>query len=333
MFDIFGTLVLVAVIALFGFLATRTWRLKNAALRWLSVIISGLLTLIGTAALGLAVVGFVKLNQRHPNPVTDIKVVATAVQIARGQRLAHNCASCHTPGDKPPLSGVNFAQKFDLTMMGRLYAPNLTPGGNIDNWSDGEVIRAIREGIHRNGRSLLIMPTQTFSHLSDEDVQAIVAYLRSQPPTGKPTPNNQFSVIGAIFTNLIDFRTAGPPVSKVTAPPVGTVEYGKYMVDIIGCSDCHGDRLQGKADNGEPGPPPGPNLTRIIPQWIEAQFMTYFNKGQLPGGGTVPILTLPSGFSEPRMPWPTVRAIATDAELKAMYTYLHRLSPVDGPSR
>lgn len=324
---------MVAVIIFFGFLATRSWRLKNPALRWVSTVVTGLLTLIGTAALGLALVGFVKLNQRHGNPVADIKVAVTAAQIARGQRLAHNCASCHTPGDKPPLSGVNFAQKFDLTMMGTLYAPNLTPGGNIDDWSDGEVIRAIREGVHKNGRSLLIMTTQAFSHLSDEDVQVIVAYLRSQPPTGKPTPDTRFSVIGAIFTNLVDFRTAGPPVAKVTAPPAGTVEYGKYMVDIIGCSDCHGDRLQGKADTGEPGPPPGPNLTRIVPQWTEEQFMTYFNKGQLPGGGTVPILTLPSGFSEPRMPWPTVRAIATDAELKAMYDYLHGLAPVDGPSR
>ena len=333
MFDIFGTLVLVGVIALFGFLTARSWKLKHPTLRWVSTVVTGLLTLISTAALALAIIGFVKLNQRHPNLVADVKVARTAAQIARGERLAHNCASCHTPGSQPPLSGVDFGHKFDLSMMGTLYAPNLTPGGNIDDWSDGELIRAIREGIHKNGRSLLIMPTQAFSHLSDEDVQAIVAYLRSQPPTGKPTPENRINMFGAIFTNLVDFRTAGPPISKVTAPPTGTVEYGKYMVDIIGCGDCHGDRLQGKADTGEPGPPPGPNLTQIIPQWTQAQFMAYFNKGQLPGGGTVPILTLPSGFSEPRMPWPTVRAIATDAELKAMYTYLHGLALVDGPSR
>jgi hypothetical protein len=157
--------------------------------------------------------------------------------------------------------------------------------------------------------------------------------LRSQPGAGGPTPTNQFNLLGAIFMNLSDFRTAQQPVGSVTAPQPGTPEYGKYMVDVIGCRSCHGDQLQGKVDNGQPGPPPGPNLTKIVPQWTEEQFMTFFNTGQLPGGGTVPILTLPSGFSSPRMPWPEVRAVATDDELRAMYAYLHNLPPVEGPAK
>ena len=217
--------------------------------------------------------------------------------------------------------------------MGTLYAPNLTPGGDIDGWTDGEVIRAIREGVHQTGRSLLIMPAEDFRNLSDDDVQALVAYLRSQPATGGPTPPNQFNLLGAVFMNLSDFRTAQQPVGSVTAPQPGTSAYGKYMVDILGCRDCHGDQLQGKVDNGQPGPPSGPNLTRIIPQWTEAQFMAFFNTGTLPDGAPVPTLTLSSGFSEPRMPWPTVRAAATDDELQAMYAYLHSLSPTDGPAQ
>jgi hypothetical protein len=66
-----------------------------------------------------------------------------------------------------------------------------------------------------------------------------------------------------------------------------------------------------------------------VPQWTEEQFMTFFNTGTLPGGGTVPMLSPPSGFSEPRMPWSTVRAATTDEELKAMYAYLHSLSIVE----
>ena len=97
--------------------------------------------------------------------------------------------------------------------------------------------------------------------------------------------------------------------------------------------DCHGDRLQGRVDNGQPGPPAGPNLTKIVPQWTEEQFMTFFNSGQLPGGGTVPTLTLPDGSTEPRMPWPEVRAVTTDAELKVIYTYLHSLPPVESPAK
>ena len=99
------------------------------------------------------------------------------------------------------------------------------------------------------------------------------------------------------------------------------------MVDIIGCRDCHGEHLQGKVDAGQPGPPSGPNLTKIVLQWTEEQFMTLFNTGKLPGGETVPTITLPGGLSEPRMPWPMVRAATTDDELKAIYAYLHGLPP------
>ncbi len=328
MFDTAGVLILIALIALFGFLTTRAWKLKKAFLKWGGVVVCGLLTMIPVALLALGLSGFAKLNAQYANPVADIKVVKTADQIARGEQLAHICVSCHTTNNQLPLSGTDFGSKFGMPPMGTLYAPNLTPGGDIDRWTDGEVIRAIREGVHKSGRSLLIMPAVDFRNLSDDDVQALVAYLRSQPATGSPTPTNQVNLLGAIFTNLSDFRTAQQPVSSVTAPQPGTSAYGKYMVDIIGCRDCHGDQLQGRVDNGQPGPPAGPSLTQIVPQWTEAQFMTFFNTGKLPDGASVPIITLPSGFSEPRMPWPMVRAATTDNELKAMYDYLHNLPPV-----
>jgi cytochrome c553 len=295
------------------------------------VVVAGLLTLLPTAVLVLALIGFYKLNGRHNNPVANIQVSGTAAQIARGEQLAHICVSCHTANDQLPLSGVDFAAKFGAPPVGTLYSPNLTPSGNIADWTDGEVIRAIREGVHKSGRSLLVMPAGR--DLSDDDVQALVAYLRSQPATGGPTPTNRFNLFGALFINLFDLRTAQPPVSQVTAPPPGTLEYGRYMVDIIGCRGCHGDQLQGKVDSGQPGPPPGPNLTKIVPQWTEEQFMTFFNTGMRPDGSPVPTLTLPSGYTEPRMPWPMVRASTTDEELRAMYAYLHSLPPVEGPAK
>ena len=333
MFDFVGVTLLIVVSAGFGFLTTRAWKLKNAFLKWAGVFSAGLLTLIPAVLLGLALIGFSKLNARHDNPVANIQVTGNPAQIARGEKLAYICASCHSPGNGLPLSGSNFAAKFGFPPVGTLYAPNLTPAGNIKDWTDGEVIRAIREGVHKNGRSLLIMPAGSYRNMSDDDVQALVAYLRSQPATGSPTPNNQFNLLGAIFMNLSDFRTAQQPVASVTMAQAGTPEYGKYMVDIIGCSDCHGAQLQGRVDNGQPGPPAGPNLTLIVPQWSEEQFMTFFNTGTLPGGAQVPIVTLASGFSEPRMPWPAVRAITTDAELKAMYAYLHSLRAVASPVR
>jgi mono/diheme cytochrome c family protein len=334
MFDIGGILILIALIAVFGFLTFRAWKARNRWLKWIGVVLAGLLTMIPTLLLILALVGYGKLNAQFKNPVDNIQVARTPAQIARGEQLANACASCHTPGSQPPLSGVNFGMKFGFPpIMGTLYAPNLTPSGDIQNWSDGEVIRAIREGINKDGRSLLIMPAGNFRNMSDEDVQAVVAYLRSQPPTGGPTPSTQFNVVGAIFTNLSDFRTAQQPVGHVTAPQAGTAEYGKYLVDVIGCRDCHGPELQGRVDTGQLGPPAGPNLTKIVSLWTEDEFMTFFNTGTLPGGRKVPIVTLASGFSEPRMNWPMVRAATTDEELKAMYLYLHSLPVVNSPTR
>ncbi len=333
MFDLVGTLILIGLILAFGFLAFRSRKARNRWLKWIGTLLAGLLTVISAALLALALVGFVKLNARFNNPVEAIQVERTPARIARGERLANLCVSCHAPGNQLPLSGSDFVAKFEFPPLGRLYAPNLTPSGNIKDWTDGEVIRAIREGIHENGRSLLVMPSATMRNMSDEDVQALVAYLRSQPATGNSTPDTQFNVLGAIFMTLSDFRTAQKPVGHLTAPQTGTPTYGKYLVDILGCSDCHGDQLQGKVDNGQPGPPPGPNLTLIVPQWTEAEFMNFFNTGTLPGGGTVPILTLKSGFSSPRMPWTEFRAATTDDELKAMYAYLHSLQPVEGPAK
>ncbi|MGE5262575.1 MAG: c-type cytochrome [Acidobacteriota bacterium] len=331
--NIVGLLVLVALVVLFAWLTRRAWGSRRAFLKWPGLVLFGLLTLIPALLLVLTLVGFYKLGAQHSNPVANVKVAGTPAQIARGEKLANICVNCHTSNNRLPLSGVNFLAKFSFAPIGTFYAPNLTPSGNIQDWSDGEIIRAIREGVHKDSRSLLIMPADSFRNLSDDDVQSVVAYLHSQPATGGPMPANEFNLFGALFINLFDFQTAQPPVGKVTAPPPGTKEYGKYMVDVIGCRGCHGDQLQGKADNGQPGPPPGPNLTQIVPQWTEEQFMTFFNTGKLPSGASVPMVTLPSGFSEPRMPWTQVRAVATDEELKAIYTYLHGLPPVEGPAR
>ncbi len=190
MFDIAGVAILVILIVVFGFLTARAWKAKRLWLRWMGTLLSGLLTLISAALLVLALVGFYKLNQRYYNPVAEIQVAGTPDQIARGEQLANICVSCHTPGNQLPLSGSNFAAKFDFPPLGTLYAPNLTPSGNIKDWTDGEVIRAIREGVYRDGRSLLVMPSANFRNMSDEDVQALVAYLRSSRlpanPPGQP---------------------------------------------------------------------------------------------------------------------------------------------------
>jgi mono/diheme cytochrome c family protein len=186
----------------------------------------------------------------------------------------------------PPLDGGtrDFFGGSGGPPFGTLVPPNLTPAGPLADWSDGEVIRAIREGVDRNGRPLLIMPADQFHRMSDEDVQSVVAYLRSQPPVQHVTPEMEVNLLGAIVIGAGIFpTTAQPPITQpVVAPPRGpTAAYGKYLVDISGCHACHGDNLTGGTNQYTPK---GPNLTLLVPKWPEADFLNTIRTGVDPTG-------------------------------------------------
>lgn len=325
---IVGLLVLLALVVLFGWLAKRAWGTKRGALlKWPGVILAGLLTLLFALVFVVALMGTFKLYAPAGNPVANVKVAGTPEQIARGAKFAGLCAGCHSTSAKLPLDGSqdDFISGPDTPPVGVLYAPNLTPAGEVKDWSDGEFIRAIREGVHKSGRPLIIMPSEEFHNLSDADVQSIVAYLRSQPATAnKPqsdTPSNGLNLLGALFVGAGIFPTsAQPPLTQpIVAPPEGTTaDYGKYLVDNIGCRSCHGADLAG----GTPGfgPPPGPNITAVVPKWSEADFIKAIRTGADPTG---------KSLDPEQMPWKEYSAFATDNDLKAIYAYLHGLTPIE----
>lgn len=313
MFDYVGVGVLVVLILLFGWLTTRSWRIKNGALRWVTTILSGLLTLIFGAATVMALVGYTRLNAQHTNPVHEVSVAMTPENIARGEKFARACAGCHSSTGDLPLSGQNFLEGAPF---GTFYAPNLTPI-HLQDWSDGEIIRAIREGVRKDGRSLLIMPSSAFHNLSDEDVQAVVAYLRSQPAIEPASPQNNLNVIGAILFGMNPPSSVQAPITApVAAPQAGvTPEYGGYLVSSIGCRDCHGSNMAGgTVDPSGNGPPAGPNLTRAIGEFDEAQFITLLRSGALPNGDQV---------SE-EMPYKDYEKFSDD-DFRAIYAYLKSL--------
>ncbi len=314
--NIVSLLVLIALVVLFASLARRAWRSRNAFVKWIGVIVAGLLTSILTLVTILAIVGLVKFNAALANPVPNVKVAASADQIAHGQKIINQCG-CHTMSGAPPLAGGN--ESFAPPPLGTLYAVNLTPVEPLKDWSDGEIIRAIREGVHKNGRALYVMPSGAFHNFSDDDVQAIVAYLRSQPPVQHDTPDNNLTVLGlALVASGVFANSAQPPITQpVVAPPAGTAERGKYFVDTFACRDCHGENLAG----GTPGgfAPVGPNLTPIMPKWSDADFLKMIRTGVDPSGHALDPST---------MPWKEISARYADDELKDMYTYLHGLTPI-----
>ena len=118
MFDFVGVAILIILILLFAFLTMRARRFRRPWLKWIGSFLSGLLTLVTAALLVLALTGFYKLDKRFDNPVPEVNIAASPEQIARGGQLANICVSCHTPGIQMPLSGSNFAAKFDFPPCG-----------------------------------------------------------------------------------------------------------------------------------------------------------------------------------------------------------------------
>jgi mono/diheme cytochrome c family protein len=310
MFDFFGVLFLALLLSVFGWLVSRAWRVRRPVLKWLGAVTAGLLTLLLAVALGAALFGYWKLNNSHENPVPQLSVVVTPERVARGERFGSLCASCHSPEADAAMTGKDFLGE-GAPPIGDFFAPNLTPT-HLANWSDGEIVRAIREGIHRSGRSLLIMPAEAFRHLSDEDVQSIVAFLRSLQPEGVDTPPNHLNVLGAIMANIAPIFEAQSPITEpVLAPPAGpTAAYGAYL-SSFSCEMCHGADLLGNAEFQVPP------LLAVPLAWGEEAFIKFMRTGTRPDGSSVDGET---------MPWEDLgRLFSDNEELRAIYAHLEEV--------
>ncbi|WP_375770645.1 c-type cytochrome [Archangium gephyra] len=184
-------------------------------------------------------------------PAPDRKVEATPEKLARGRYLAENvaaCLHCHSQADKslfgmPPKLGTEGAGGMCMGpedgFPGTLCASNLTsdPETGLGRWMDGEIIRAIREGVSRDGRPLMaIMPYGFYRDMSDEDVEAIVAWLRTLPAVRSPLTAPRFD-----FPLNVLVRFMPEPVEQSVPAPArsDTVAYGKYLVTVGGCVECH----------------------------------------------------------------------------------------------
>lgn len=327
MVDYIGLLIIVVVLALFVFLLTRALRARNGFLKWGGTVLFGLLSLVFLAVLVLAGIGTYKFSvpaYTYP-PVSDVKVAGTPEQLEKGKRFAALCGDCHASaggGSAVLDGGVNFLAGPDAPPfpMGVIHPSNLTMGGELKDWSDGDIIRAIREGVHKSGRPLIIMPAMAFNKMSDEDVHALVAYLRSQPVVEDTFPKNKLTVIAAVMYGagmLPPAIVAAQPPSTAPAvtPAEGTSEKGEYLTWVMGCRDCHGFELQGFG-NGTVAP----NLTILVPNWSEEDFIQTFRTGTDPTGHVVDKDLMPIG---------AYGKIFTDQELKDLYLYLHALQPAE----
>lgn len=312
-------IVVLLLAGVFLFLAVRAARARTW-LKWPGMILSGLLGLVLLAVGVVSLIGWNKLvNAPHEYSVADVQVAGTAEQVARGERIAAICADCHSSTGTTLLDGSaeDFLSDPSAPPLGSMWGPNLTPAGSIKDWSDGEVIRAIREGIDNEGKPLLIMPSMAFHNMSDEDVQAVVAYLRSQPAVEREVPERKMGFLATLLLGAGMFPSSAqePITAPVVAPAKGTADYGKYLVAMSGCADCHGPELDGNGIFG-----PGVNITTIVPNWAEDDLFTFFRQQVDPETGRA--------ISPDDMPVHSYNIMFSDEDLSDLYKYLHGLQPV-----
>jgi mono/diheme cytochrome c family protein len=211
--------------------------------------------LIALVALVAIVVGGVPAYMYAAYPkmraAQDMKAPTTPEAIERGRYLSEamtGCIACHSPIDESrpgdfPQAGLEYAGRVfpQGTGPGTVIAPNITPDPEtgIGRWTDGEVVRAIREGVSRDGRPLFpMMNYPNYKKFSDDDVLAIVAFLRTQKPVKRDSGRTQLDFPVGIIVRTLPQPLDGPPPGL----PAAGVERGRAMLGIMLCGDCHSPR-------------------------------------------------------------------------------------------
>lgn len=217
---------------------------------------AGLLTLLFAAIAFFGGRGIATVYFPGAPAAPNLTVAATPEQIARGEYLVNmSCISCHStvgtdgaPSMQHPLNGGwNIAAAEGFGFVGDLVAENLTPGGKLAGYSDGELFRTLRHRVDKDGNLLVFMSLLPYAQLSDADTEAIVAYLRTLPPSEQTAKTgDSLSFLGAIMFGARMFGTPEQGAATVTAPPQGiTAEYGKYVATFGECRGCHGPDATG----------------------------------------------------------------------------------------
>lgn len=279
-------------------------------------------------------------------PLPAVQASADAEVVARGEYLVHHvahCSACHLPhdeavaaaraGEKRPLKGGG---TWDIPGFGLFVAPNLTPDEEtgLGAWSDAEVARAVRYGVGRDGRVLPMMRIGV-GPLSDDDLVAVVSYLRSVAPVRNALPRDVYGPIGKLVATRMQPSTEEAP--PYAPPGAISVERGRYLaLGPAACARCHTarDPMAGFAlvaapmsGGGEPDPDPknpdveivAPNLTPDertghVAAWSEDAFLQRFRAGVVHEGS--------------QMPW-AMYAGLSDEDVRSLWRFLRTLPPVE----
>lgn len=260
------------------------------------------------------------INHVYKIEPTVFAIPTDSSAIAWGRHIAQTrgCMKCH--GEK--LAG---RIEIDDAALGRVVTTNLTGGrgGVQQQRSDRDWIRAIRHGIGADGKPLLVMPSQDFYYMSDEDLGCLIAYLKQLPPVDSNLPALRVGPLARVLFQLgtLDVLVPASVIAheapRPDSPLAGvTPEYGHYLVQG-NCQGCHGENLAG-APPLAPGFPPVPSLTKSgnLVRWTEADFIKTLRTGQTPEA---------KQLNTEFMPWRELGQM-TDTEIQAVWSYLQTMN-------
>jgi mono/diheme cytochrome c family protein len=264
--------------------------------------------------------GILKYYFPGVGPAPELAVAGTPEQIARGEYLTNlSCIGCHgavddqgnLTGNQPFSGGWNFGASKGVGFAGLIAAENLTPGGKLADYSDGELFRAMRYSVNKDGHLLSAMSLMPYSQLSDADTEAIIAYLRSLAPVENNLPTgDKLNYLGMLAAGAGFYGDPKAASETVPAIPEGvTVEYGKYVATYGDCRVCHGPDMTGAKATFVL--PTVPNPRPLVKNMSEDQFAEMMRTGIRPNG---------IAFTK-EMPWENA-ARMTDDDLAALYLYL-----------
>ena len=297
--------------------------MARPVLRWIGYVAGALVVLLILFAATVYAVSSARLSRTYEIVPEQVAIPGDSATIARGEHLARSrlgCADCHGPD----LSG---GPVVESDMFGHFIAPNLTrgEGGLGARFTDADWIRSVRHGVKPDGRPVVFMPSDEFSRLSEDDLAAVIAFVKQVPPVDGAQPASR---LGPIARALVTFNPRVLPAaaidhaSPIPAAPMAEVSprYGEYLASTGGCRGCHGPDLAG-AKPMEPGGVPPANLTPGGPlaTWSESDFVRALREGVRPDGTTL----------SPSMPWKAMGRM-NDLELHALYAYLKSIPPKSG---
>lgn len=281
---------------------------------------------------------------RYEAPYPELHSSVDSALIERGRYLVYgpaHCGTCHVPSDQ--VAAVEAGAELPLIggwelniPPGILRSPNLTPDDEtgIGLYTDGELARALRHGVKRDGS--VLFPLMPFQEISDEDVVAIISFLRSQPAVRHAVAPPEYTFLGKTLLAVGVLK----PEGALHAPPArvsidSSVAYGEYLANrVANCVGCHTERdlktgvFTGPAFAGgmrfepdemskgfgfiTPNITPDPS-TGIMASWDETTFIRRFRNGRV--------------YPTSHMPWGAYSRME-ESDLKAIYRYLKTLESV-----